>query len=362
MKNKVLVCSDEYPPDIGGAGNVAFSLLNSGALDFNEIDLFTKKKNDVVNSIGSVHFYSSKLSCIFLFIFLFFKYDYIFVNDRRFHFLSCFLPKIAMRKIIYFFHGQELETFYYSPNLNMKLLNVKKRYANNIKLAAGAVFVSDFIRGKINNIIELPVNNVVAYPSINPVIWDESKIIKNEVSNRLKIVFCTACRVTEYKGIFNMLECFRDFIKARPNIEVVWKVAGDGPDLNRFKSKVREYKLCDYIFTLGPLSKADLVGFYSSSDIFWLLSNYEESFGLVYLEAASFGLYTVGYSGDGVSEATLSSARKLYSRGHTPNPSEIEELIAEYKNIDYANLKKFVSFFSPATFKSKVDLFLNSME
>ncbi|MCL1141561.1 glycosyltransferase family 4 protein [Shewanella gaetbuli] len=359
------MCSDEFPPEIGGSGSVAFTLLNSGCLKYNDIDLLTKNRKSVVNGVGKTYLYpkaflSKTICCLFFFIALV-KYDYILINDRRFHLLSCFLPQIALRKIIYIFHGQELETFYFNNSFFMRILNVKNRYSRNIRLSSANVFVSKFIKDKISKHIAVSKNIVVINPSISPFIWSNRKINGQNLSYKTDIVFCSVCRLVEEKGLFTMLDSFRDLVSHYPERNFTWKIAGDGPDLKKFSSKVKDYGLEDSVITMGSLSKLKLSNFYCSSDIFWLLSHFEESFGLVFIEAASFGLYTVGYKGDGVSEATFEDNRTLFSRGSIPSAIQLNDVIYSSMNSSKTDLNNFLCQFSPETFKDNLDTFIHEL-
>ena len=58
-----------------------------------------------------------------------------------------------------------------------------------------------------------------------------------------------------------------------------------------------------FIIFEGAKNREELRYYYSNVDIFWLLSNFDESFGLVYLEAQACGCPAIGRNSAGVKEA-----------------------------------------------------------
>lgn len=109
---------------------------------------------------------------------------------------------------------------------------------------------------------------------------------KMNLDNRKKTILCVAS-IQYRKGIFE----FAEVAKKMPQYNFVW--VGKIPNLPYLKNKdeinelVKNNKGTNITFT-GALYKKDLACAYAMCDLFWLPS-FSETFGLVIIEAASFG-------------------------------------------------------------------------
>ena len=118
-------------------------------------------------------------------------------------------------------------------------------------------------------------------------------------SKKKPIKLLTVSRIDNRKGIFEMLNVFKDLSNL---IDVEWTIIGGGPEENLLKIRIKQMDDLKINF-LGRLPSNKLGQYYCSSDIFWLCSLYEEGLGLVYLEAAAFDLPSIGIKFAGVEEA-----------------------------------------------------------
>ncbi|MEM0333734.1 MAG: glycosyltransferase [Candidatus Aenigmatarchaeota archaeon] len=92
-------------------------------------------------------------------------------------------------------------------------------------------------------------------------------------------------RLVYYKGI----EVLISAVPFLPENIIIF-IVGDGPLKNPLKKKIKKLKLKDRVFLLGKLSNSKLASCYRICNIFCLPSLYKtEAFGLVQLEAMSFG-------------------------------------------------------------------------
>ena len=109
---------------------------------------------------------------------------------------------------------------------------------------------------------------------------------KMNLDNRKKTILCVAS-IQYRKGIFE----FAEVAKKMPQYNFVW--VGKIPNLPYLKNKdeinelVKNNKGTNITFT-GALYKKDLACAYAMCDLFWLPS-FSETFGLVIIEASSFG-------------------------------------------------------------------------
>lgn len=111
---------------------------------------------------------------------------------------------------------------------------------------------------------------------------DDGSVVARD--DREKIIFFAAVRAVPWKGIAELIEWWSDLPESH-----VLVVAGDGPELERWKSMATQNGLENRVRFLGRLPGAELATWYSSADAFILHSGYE-GYPHVIPEAVSFGL------------------------------------------------------------------------
>ncbi|MDQ5824777.1 MAG: glycosyltransferase family 4 protein [Chloroflexota bacterium] len=105
-------------------------------------------------------------------------------------------------------------------------------------------------------------------------------------------------RVTEHKGQHDLVRMLHDLLEAprhisRPPVRLV--LAGeDAGTGERIRYYAEQHGLQDVVRLVGRPSDTDLAQLYREADIFALPTRYE-SFGIVYIEAMSYGLPVVTY-------------------------------------------------------------------
>lgn len=146
---------------------------------------------------------------------------------------------------------------------------------------------------------------------------------KERATNPPKVVILTVGRLHPRKGqlhTLRALQMLRPEIRAR--IEY-WIVAGQvkGRYDSLLQAAAAQHPELTVRF-LGNVGEADLPGVYEQADIFAMTSiNYGhsvEGFGLVYLEAAAYGLPVVAHDVGGVSEAVADGVTGLLVPPHRP--------------------------------------------
>ncbi|EKO3926158.1 glycosyltransferase family 4 protein, partial [Vibrio metschnikovii] len=143
------------------------------------------------------------------------------------------------------------------------------------------------------------------------------------------------------KGYPVMLDIFDRIIKKDRNY--YWLIVGDGEYLNELKKKVETKGLQKHIFFLGSKPRAELSYYYSNADAFWLLSEYEESFGLSYLEAQACGIPAIGPNHSGIKEAISTNTGFLIDDADYC----LEVILLKYYHlIDRKDILAFASRFS----------------
>jgi glycosyltransferase involved in cell wall biosynthesis len=106
-------------------------------------------------------------------------------------------------------------------------------------------------------------------------------------------------RLVRYKGLFEVIDAMAPLRQGTPTYPAApahLLVAGDGPDRDAMEATART-TLCGNVTFVGDVSSPDDV--YAASDLFVMPSSME-GFGLVYVEAAQFGVPSIASPVGGV--------------------------------------------------------------
>ncbi|SUC24842.1 Glycogen synthase [Proteus vulgaris] len=301
---KILIITDEYPPIIGGAGIVSKQLYTDLKNLGNDVDIFTPtiKRNIFFKIFWPLYYFNIKL-------FLNLRaQDKIIVNDIRSAYsitLISLFYKIDFKKIIYILHGTEYDIAY-NPSIKNKLILLPFLYNIFLQKCKKIISVSNYTKEiflKNTTILEKIKNKVeVIYAGINKDIKKSNKCIIDRKDKYFRLV--SVSRLEKRKGYFEMLEIFIELSKKIPNLQ--WYIYGDGSIKNKLISEAKNKNIFDKIFFKGSMDREIIYNeeFYKYNfDLFWLLPNQPEAFGLVYIEASSLGVPTIGINKYGIKES-----------------------------------------------------------
>lgn len=113
-----------------------------------------------------------------------------------------------------------------------------------------------------------------------------------EKSDRSKRVALTVGRVTEAKRQWILIDLWDRIVNHHDIRNWHLHIVGDGNLKESFHMKIRQLGLVDYVHILPP--RLDVEFYYKNASIF-LLTSQSEGFGMVILEALSFGVPCVSY-------------------------------------------------------------------
>ena len=109
-----------------------------------------------------------------------------------------------------------------------------------------------------------------------------------------------------------------------------WTIAGDGPQLNELKKKSRELDLEAFVTFCGKINEMTKSHLFSDTDLFVMPSykykNSVEGFGIVYVEAAMYGIPSIGGIDGGIEDAIDNNVT-----GWLVNPLKEKDLIELFK-------------------------------
>lgn len=100
-------------------------------------------------------------------------------------------------------------------------------------------------------------------------------------------------RLETEKGFEDLITIMLKVVKTNKNIKLT--IIGDGSQRNTIEKKIKNFNLEKNITITGYLTQEELKKYYSSASLL-INTSYEESFGLVLIEAASYGIPSIAFS------------------------------------------------------------------
>lgn len=312
----VLLISMEFPPKVGGAGvvglNTAKALSGLGydvtVVTEAESAEYYKEDNlafDLI-SIKTIKFLRPwiiwfKLRRVLTY------FDLIILNDGVAKKFGAYcLPKKILCKTVVYSHGQEGPAIFNTKSLKYLLARYPQRLAKLMHRCKKVVAVSNYMKSELlscHPLANLGENIEVVYNSYDSTVF---KPLESDVRERLGIakgvvVLVSACRIVREKGLLRKLDIFSQLHSA--GYYYHWIVIGDGDLLGELNVMVQERGLGKYVHFIGKLPQAKMAEYFSAADVFWLLSELNESLGNVYIEANACLIPTIGFDKGGVKEA-----------------------------------------------------------
>ncbi|MFA6410617.1 MAG: glycosyltransferase family 4 protein [Candidatus Buchananbacteria bacterium] len=206
---------------------------------------------------------------------------------------------------IFYAHGLDIM-------LPQKFMRKKTLLKKIIENAKAIVANSYFTKDELIKLGAAPEKVKVIYPcpdsfSHQTTEWKNEKIIQDYKLTDKKILL-TVGRLVERKGHDQVILALPKIIKQVPNL--VYLIAGAGPQKPVLQNLVDQNGLRDVVKFIGQASKEELTIFYQICDVFIMPSRQLENgdvegFGIVYLEANSFGKPVIGGKSGGVPEAII---------------------------------------------------------
>ncbi|WP_318837138.1 MULTISPECIES: glycosyltransferase family 4 protein [unclassified Providencia] len=299
LKRKVLIISDEFPPIIGGAGIVAEQLHNDLIELGHDVDIFIPcLKQSLFFKKFWPFFYFKLINKIS-------SYDKVIVNDIRSAYFTSLLRWVNFTKFVYIIHGTEYDIAY-NPSIKNKLILLPYFYNYFLRKCGRIISVSSFTKNTFieNSNIREKIKNkiIVSYAGVKNNIGISGKYIEKRNDDFFKLV--SVSRLEERKGYYEMLDIFSALVKKIPNIQ--WFIYGNGTIKEKLVKKVHDMNLSSKIFFMNTCDRKEIYSkeFYQHNfDLFWLLPNKPEAFGLVYIEAASIGVPVLGIEKYGIKES-----------------------------------------------------------
>ena len=259
---------------------------------------------------------------------------------------------IFNKKIILYAQGEGFFELFYE-----KLPNKKKKYIDRIfRKISKVVVVSNSIKKEYLKWLSEDDINVI-FNICQPII-PQNEEIKKKDNEEINLLFLSM--IIENKGIFILLEAFKDLLNKYNNLRLI--VCGDflssrEIDKNRFFNFIKDNKVGNFIDYRGRVSGELKKQAYLDADIF-ILPTLRESFGIVNIEAMSSALPVISTCQGAIPEYIIN-----YENGFIVNPLNSEnlskhiELVLKDHDLKYQmglnNREKFFEMFSEDIFINK---------
>lgn len=148
-----------------------------------------------------------------------------------------------------------------------------------------------------------------------------------EVSNLQEKNIISVGRLAKEKGYLDLIDIFK--IVHQNNPDWVLNIVGDGIEKDAIENKIKENNLENSIILHGFKNKDELNELYKNSSIY-VMTSYTESFGIVLVEAESFGLPILAFdSAQGAKEIIKDEANGylIQNRNISEMADKIDNLI-----------------------------------
>ena len=300
-----LIITRTFPPEVGGMQNLMYGLAKTLSKNvmikvfadhYPNQDDFDKKLPFSIERVGGPK---------------------IFKKYRKANLINTYLENNKKVKAIISDHWKSLENIKTDVKkiclIHSKEINHKKNSFINLRLVKilnnchTVVANSNFTKnlaisvGVDQNKIKIINPGVFPIDKINDKIY---KSIEKKLEGRSPKLI-TIARLDKRKNHEKIIMSLRNLKEIYPNI--VYICIGQGENLNNIEKLISELKLKDQVLFLKNLTKDEKNSYLKCSDVFVMPAiNYKKSvegFGIVYIEAAQFGVPSIGGKDGGASDA-----------------------------------------------------------
>ncbi len=193
-------------------------------------------------------------------------------------------------------------------------------FHDGLRHSEAIVAVSDYTRDHLP--ADVKDRTHVIPNGIELAIQTEAYEAPSHFENHRPLIFSVGA-LKPRKGFDDLIKGFAVFIKKYPQAQLI--IAGDDsdqPTRAQLEEHVRALGLAASVRLLGRVTRAQLLGWYRACDVFALTPASDrggfEGFGLVYLEANTFGKPCIGTLDSGAREAIQAGVTGILSEKRSP--------------------------------------------
>lgn len=208
------------------------------------------------------------------------------------------IPKLEYKKIIVLAHGQE----YFNKKTKKNIINAYLKRTN--VLIANSKFTLNLVL-ELSNLKK--IDKYVIPPTLS-LADNEIKKGKNKPTKN-KIILLSISRIEKRKGLMQTMLALSSLERKNKLGNLFWHIAGDGPQLNELKIKAKKLGILSRINFHGNITELEKKRLFKISNLFimpsFIAGNSVEGFGIVYIEAAKYGIPSISGIEGGVKEAVI---------------------------------------------------------
>tara|TARA_B100000941_G_scaffold290081_1_gene271061 strand:- start:1017 stop:2156 length:1140 start_codon:yes stop_codon:yes gene_type:complete len=339
-----LIITRSFPPSIGGMQNLMWGLANAiskidltkvfADYELNHLDCDNKVSYSIIR-VGGAKIIRKYRKAYLINEYL--KTNKNIKNIIADHWKSLELIKTNVNKIC-LIHAKEIN-HEKGSKINARLLKV----LNKVKIV---VSNSEFTRKLA---VEKGVNpNLIKVinPGVDPVEDIDDKYLKKseEILLNKSPRLITVSRFDPRKNHEKVIMAVRNLKQIYP--QIIYTCVGYGDEEEKLKKLARELTVEDQILFLNNISQNLKNALVSKSDIFVMPSIIHnksvEGFGISYIEAAQYGIPSIGGKDGGATDAIQHEKTGLICDGNSLDDvySSIKTMLENKKYVEYGNLAK----------------------
>ena len=354
-----LIVTRSFPPEIGGMqalmGGLSESLINHGPV---KVFTYASPNSEVYDSKSQISIERIKSLKIFR------KY-------RKSNIVNNFIKENSNIRAIFTDHWKSLELLqkeYISKTKTICLLHSKEinhqegTYTN--KRLVDSTNKADFIIANSNFTKELAIKVGINAAKINVIFpgISKPKTIKNEYKLEAEKIFgdafpkiITVARLEKRKGHDKILMAIKNLKTKYPKIKYV--SIGFGDEENNLRKLSKELSIHEQVIFLKNIDENLKNALIASSNLFLMPSRIDkksvEGFGIAYMEAASYGVGSIGGKDGGASDAISHNKTGLICDGNELN-SVYESVVNFFSNDKFIKFGQEAKIYSENFYWSKV--------
>jgi len=339
-----LIVTRSFPPEVGGMQNLMWGLTNSLSKYFmikvfadyhNQHEVYDKEVSFSVERVGGIKLLRKYRKAHLVNEFI--KNNKNIEGIIADHWKSLELIKTDKKKIC-LIHSKEINHAK-GTNLNKRVLSV----LNNIDyVVSNSEYTKDLA-------VSCGVNSnkiIVINPGVNPAKELDKKTIK-EAENLLKNKnprLITVSRLDKRKNHEKIIMALRNLKQTYP--EIIYTCIGDGDEERNLHLLAKELNLDKQVLFLKNIHQNLKNALIAKSNIFVMPSviykKSVEGFGIAFVEAAQYGIPSIGGKDGGASDAIEHQRNGLICDGNNLDEiySSITDLLNNKKYLEYGKIAK----------------------
>ena len=339
-----LIITRNFPPEVGGMQNLMWGLTNSLS-KLNMVKVFADYHENHIEFDKKVSFSIERV-----------KGPKILRKYRKSFLINDFIKQNTKINCLIADHWKSLENIntnkkkiclIHSKEINHKKGSwLNKRVLNILNNIEYVVANSNFTKNLAIDLGVLSEKIIVISPGIDPVYKVPQDLMKKaeDIFGAKKNRLITVSRFDKRKNHEKVIMALRNLKEIYPDI--IYLCIGYGDEEENIKKLVEQLNLSNQVIFLKNISNDLKNALVASSNIFIMPSIIDkksiEGFGIAFVEAAQFGVPSIGGKDGGASDAIIHEKTGLICDGNSLEDisTSVDKLLKDRKYKEYGKLAK----------------------